>query len=81
VSARALEVGSRTGYILPMTNPAKRIVAPAGWLESLERSKAQIAAGQSVPLLPVLDRLRASAERLEAEQALSADEAAPAPER
>ncbi len=29
-------------------------------------AKAQIAAGESVPLLPVLDRLRASAERLEA---------------
>jgi len=42
--------------------------APAAWLESLARSKAQIAAGESVPLLPVLDRLRATAERLEAEQ-------------
>ena len=42
-------------------NPSR---APAGWRESLERSKAQIAGGQTVPLLPVLDRLRASAERL-----------------
>jgi hypothetical protein len=47
--------------------------APAGWRESLERSKAQIAAGEAVPLLPVLDRLRASAERIEAEQGVTAD--------
>jgi hypothetical protein len=32
-----------------------------------------IAAGQSVPLLPILDRLRASAEPLEVEQGLTAD--------
>jgi len=30
------------------------------------RSKAQIVAGQTVPLLPVLDLLRASADRLAA---------------
>jgi len=46
---------------------------PAGWQESLARSKEQIAAGERVPLLPVLDRLRASAERLEAEQGITAD--------
>ena len=47
--------------------------APARWREELTRSKAQIAAGESVPLLPVLDRLRTSAERLEAEQGITAD--------
>jgi hypothetical protein len=32
---------------------------PPDWLtQSLERSEAQIAAGQTVPLEPVLDRLR-----------------------
>jgi hypothetical protein len=46
--------------------------APAAWLESLARSKMKIAAGEGVPLLPVLDRLRASAERLEAEQGVTA---------
>ena len=51
--------------------------APATWRESLERSKAQIAAGKTVPLLPTLDRLRASAERLEAEMDASSDEAEP----
>lgn len=44
---------------------------PAGWYDSLARSKAQVAAGESVPLLPVLDRLQASAERLEAEQGVT----------
>ena len=52
---------------------------PADWLESLERSKAQIAAGQTVPLLPILDRLRASAERLEAEMGVTPDEMKPSP--
>jgi hypothetical protein len=42
---------------------------PPGWLvESLERSEAQIAAGQTVPLEPVLDRLRASIARMKAKQ-------------
>ena len=41
---------------------------PAGWLESLERSKAEIASGQSVPLLPFLDRLRSAADRLEGDK-------------
>ena len=59
-------------------NPSR---APAGWQESLERSKAQIAAGATVPLLPALDRLRASAERLEAEMGLTPDEATPNPSR
>lgn len=58
-----------------MSSPADRTAAPVEWLESLVRSKAQIAAGQTVPLLPILDRLRASAERLEAEQGLIPDEA------
>lgn len=43
--------------------------APSGWRESLGRSKAQIAAGEAVPLLPVLDRLHAAAERIEMERA------------
>jgi hypothetical protein len=38
---------------------------PPSWLvESLERSEAQIAAGQTVPLEPLLDRLRASIARM-----------------
>ena len=55
--------------------------APARWLESLERSKAQIAAGQTVPLLPVLDQLQATAERLEAEMGVVSNEGKPNPSR
>ena len=54
---------------------------PCGWLDSLKRSKAQIAAGQAVPLLPVLDRLRTAAERLELEMGVTPDEASPNPPR
>jgi hypothetical protein len=42
---------------------------PPRWLlESLERSEAQIAAGQIVPMEPMLDRLRASIARMKAGQ-------------
>jgi len=53
---------------LPAYNSIMDAVAdktPPVWLvESLERSEAQIAAGQTVPLDPVLDRLRASIARM-----------------
>jgi hypothetical protein len=40
---------------------------PPDWmLKSLERSEAQIEAGDIVPLDPVLDRLRASIARMQA---------------
>ena len=64
-----------------MSEAATPSRAPAGWQESLERSKAQIVVGHTVPLLPVLDRLRASAERLEAEMGVNPDEAKPNPSR
>jgi hypothetical protein len=38
--------------------------APNWMLESLECSEAQIAAGQTVPLEPVLDRLRSCIARM-----------------
>jgi hypothetical protein len=63
-----LETGASDPYCPRMATPA-----PAAWLESLARSKIQIAAGESVPFLPALDRLRASAERLKAEQGVTAD--------
>lgn len=56
-----------------MSNGAETLPPPAGWEESLARSKAQIVAGKRVALMPILDRLRASAERLEAEQGVTAD--------
>lgn len=43
--------------------------APAGWLEALERSEADVAAGRTVPLEPVLARMRESINRMEARQA------------
>ncbi len=43
---------------------------PPGWMvESLERSEAQADAGDTVPLEPVLDRLRASIGRMESGKA------------
>lgn len=56
-----------------MVKPAKTAIVPAGWDEVLACSKAYIAAGETEALLPVLDRLRASAERLEAAQVVPSD--------
>jgi hypothetical protein len=39
--------------------------APESLTTSLDRAEAQIAAGQTVPLEPVLDRLRASIARMQ----------------
>jgi hypothetical protein len=44
-------------------------IAPTALLESLERSKAQVEAGLSVPLEPALDRLRTSIARMKANRA------------
>ena len=41
---------------------------PESIAASLARSEAQIAAGQAVPLAPVLDRLRASIARMQADE-------------
>lgn len=60
-------------YVWLMKDDPMPQSTPTGWRESLARSKAQIAAGETVPLLPILDRLRASAERLEADQGVTAD--------
>ena len=64
--AFGMEIWPWSAYAHVMSNTANRAAAPAKWLESLARSKAEIASGRTVPLLPILDRLRASAERLEA---------------
>jgi len=45
---------------------------PPRILESLLRSKAQVEAGQTVPMEPVMDRLRASLARMEAKRAAKA---------
>jgi hypothetical protein len=49
---------------------------PKGWLESLARSKAQIEAGQTVQMEPVLGRLRSSIARMEARRAEKAKQTA-----
>ena len=64
-----------------MSNTLNHSETPAGWVETLARSQAQIAAGQTVPLLPTLDRLRASAEQLKRDQESSPDEARQTTER
>lgn len=48
------------------TSPEKPV--PESITASLARSEAQIAAGQSVPLEPVLNRLRASIARMQADK-------------
>ncbi|MGP0059026.1 MAG: hypothetical protein ACLPID_07060 [Beijerinckiaceae bacterium] len=45
------------------TSPDKPV--PESIAASLARSEAQIAAGQTVPLEPVLDRLRSSIDRMQ----------------
>jgi hypothetical protein len=74
-----LETRPPPAYPHLMEKPSATAPAPGGWRESLERSQAQIAAGQSVPLLPVLDRLRATAERIEAQQGVTEDGEGPNP--
>jgi hypothetical protein len=48
------------------TSPDKPV--PESIAASLARSEAQIAAGQTVPLEPVLDRLRASIDRMQSDE-------------
>ncbi len=46
-------------------------IVPESITASLARSEAQIAAGQTVPLQPVLDRLRSSIARMQADEKLN----------
>jgi hypothetical protein len=50
--------------------------APAGWLEALARSEAQLAAGQVVPGEEIMRKLRDSIARLEAQQAVKPERGA-----
>ena len=72
-AALKLESGALGRYDRTMTKTSSPPQPPAGWQDSLVRSKSQIASGESVPLMPLLDRLRASAERLEDAQGITAD--------
>lgn len=51
-----------------MDNPTDRPPVPAGLLEALAESEAELAAGKTVPLEPVLAELRAAVARLEAKR-------------
>ena len=55
--------------------------APAGWLEAMNESDAQLAAGQTVPLEPLLDELRQAAAQVEAKLAARPEHTAAAHER
>jgi hypothetical protein len=52
-----------------MDKPEHHIDAPAGWLEALAESDAQLAAAQSVPGEDVMRELFESIDRLEAKLA------------
>jgi len=51
-----------------MNYPSTDKPVPESIADSLARSEAQIAAGQTVPLEPVLDRIRASIARMRADE-------------
>lgn len=53
-------------------NNARPRPVPQSIAASLTRSEAQIAVGQTVPLQPVLDRLRRSIDRMQADEKLKA---------
>ena len=54
-------------YASPQQETANAV--PARLMESLERSKAQAEAGETVPAGPILDELRASIARMKAKRA------------
>ena len=58
-----------------MSDEVENRPTPQSWAESLDRAKAEIAAGLTVPIEPALERLRASAERLERRRATATHKA------
>ena len=56
--------------VLSLMNYTPPKPVPESIAASLARSEAQIAAGQTVPLEPVLDRLRSSIARMQADDKL-----------
>lgn len=53
------------------TGDKNRNAAPAGWLEALARSEADVAAGRTVPGEAVMERLRKTIAEMEAAEAES----------
>ena len=54
------------------------VTIPQSWLDALERSEAQLAAGQTVPAEPIMQRLRDSIAELERKAADRPRRTAPA---
>jgi hypothetical protein len=63
-----LERRAVSAYSPPMDDSPPRPPAPTGWLEILEESEAELAAGLTVPGEVVRQMLRDSLARLEAKQ-------------
>lgn len=63
-----LEYRAKSAYYRSMAETANDTEVPAGWLEVLAESEAQLAAGQTVPGEVVRQILRDSIARLEAKQ-------------
>jgi hypothetical protein len=69
VSRRAgVESRAVMPYFLPMDDTPHRSEAPAGWLEALARSEAELDAGLTVPAETVHQRIRDSIARIEAKK-------------
>jgi hypothetical protein len=64
-------------YYRPMDDNPTHTAAPAGWLEILEESEAELAAGLTVPGEVVRRMLRDSLARLEAKRDLAPPRRAP----
>ena len=66
---KVLEQSQRCAYIPGMTDITQTRPVPAGWLEILDESEADLAAGRIVPGEVVHQGLRDSLARLEAKRA------------
>ncbi len=64
ISAGTLAIIPDRTYTFAMKDPTKLTVED--WAAAIEISEAQAAAGQSVPLEPILRRLRETVDKLEA---------------
>ena len=64
-----VECGAHSAYSTPMDDATVPSIAPAGWLEALAESEAQLAAGQIVSGEEVLRELDECIARLEAKRA------------
>jgi hypothetical protein len=64
-----LELSTATAYLPCIDNPENHSEVPTGWLETLAKSEAELAAGQTVPGEVVRQRLLNNIARIETKQA------------